>query len=279
MKKILSLLTLALLGAATPVFADFNFEILWQKYDNKAYEGYTGSYYTIKVTGNPGETGKIYLADKFNNIYSGAQSEALNGVIGTVDDPYRVKITDFGYTYARQGMTDVVKKSMSSENIVPLDLDANLNPSQNTYSFWNDAGTEKVSRTRNGYYLGEFKAGDEIQVYMKAVLVDVDDNVIPNTIMETTSNNPDGEYNSRYNIAGADPLNNGMQLAALYLKNELPFGIMGDPGTGNYVYGSSTEVDWVPQGSPLPGGVQIALIAGLFGLGFWYVRRRKAVTA
>jgi len=30
-------------------------------------------------------------------------------------------------------------------------------------------------------------------------------------------------------------------------------------------------------GSPLPGGLQIALIAGLFGLGFWYIRRRKAI--
>ena len=35
----------------------------------------------------------------------------------------------------------------------------------------------------------------------------------------------------------------------------------------------------VPVGSPLPGGLQIALIAGLFGLGFWYVRRKKAVSA
>ena len=31
------------------------------------------------------------------------------------------------------------------------------------------------------------------------------------------------------------------------------------------------------QGGPLPGGLQIALIAGLFGLGFCYVRRRKAI--
>ena len=32
-------------------------------------------------------------------------------------------------------------------------------------------------------------------------------------------------------------------------------------------------------GSPLPGGLSIALIAGLFGLGFWYIRRRKAHVA
>lgn len=32
-------------------------------------------------------------------------------------------------------------------------------------------------------------------------------------------------------------------------------------------------------GSPLPGGLQVTLIAGLFGLGFWYVRRRKITVA
>ena len=32
-------------------------------------------------------------------------------------------------------------------------------------------------------------------------------------------------------------------------------------------------------GSPLPDGLPIALIASLFGLGFWYVRRRKATVA
>ena len=40
-----------------------------------------------------------------------------------------------------------------------------------------------------------------------------------------------------------------------------------------------TDVAGGPVGSPLPGGVQIALIAGLFGLGFWYIRRRKAAVA
>lgn len=33
------------------------------------------------------------------------------------------------------------------------------------------------------------------------------------------------------------------------------------------------------SGQPLPGGLSIALVAGLFGLGFWYIRRRKAVAA
>ena len=54
--------------------------------------------------------------------------------------------------------------------------------------------------------------------------------------------------------------------------------------TVSYISGSVVEGNrvafgfyGVAVGSPLPGGLQIALIAGLFGLGFCYVRRRKAI--
>ena len=42
---------------------------------------------------------------------------------------------------------------------------------------------------------------------------------------------------------------------------------------GNVIIGNGAA------GSPLPGGLQMALIAGLFGLGFWYIRHRKAAAA
>lgn len=293
MKKILSLLTLALLGAATPVFADFNFEILWQKYDHNLYEGYDGSYYTIKATGTPGEKGKIYLTDLFNAPRTSTQSEVLNNneiVWGDdINTPkVRVKITDFGYTFARQGMSGVTSFTMTSASdsiselqpgdVVKLDSE---NPLMHSIRNYGEPGVA----VRNGYYLGEFTVGDEIQVYLKAVEVEADGTPIPGTEMEVTSNNPDGGYNSKFDTRTdlVDLALNGnstkLQIAQLYLQGQLPFVILGEVGTGNYVYGSSKEVDWVPQGSPLPGGVQIALIAGLFGLGFWYVRRRKAVTA
>ena len=41
------------------------------------------------------------------------------------------------------------------------------------------------------------------------------------------------------------------------------------------IYGRATGE--AVHGGPLPGGVQIALIAGLFGLGFCYIRRRKVI--
>jgi hypothetical protein len=42
---------------------------------------------------------------------------------------------------------------------------------------------------------------------------------------------------------------------------------------GMYAWATGEAV----QGGPLPGGLSIALIAGLFGFGFCYVRRRKAI--
>ena len=68
-----------------------------------------------------------------------------------------------------------------------------------------------------------------------------------------------------------------------------------DPGGSRVLFGIVGSVDGViggykenpgggsgsggVAGSPLPGGLQIALIAGLFGLGFWFVRRRKTTVA
>ena len=65
-------------------------------------------------------------------------------------------------------------------------------------------------------------------------------------------------------------------------KNRVYFGIIGmtaglggnGGGSGN---GGSGNGGSGTMGSPLPGGLPVALIAGLFGLGFWYIRRRKAI--
>ena len=43
--------------------------------------------------------------------------------------------------------------------------------------------------------------------------------------------------------------------------------------------GNGTGTGTGTSGAPLPGGLQIALVAGLFGLGFCYVRRRKLTVA
>lgn len=58
----------------------------------------------------------------------------------------------------------------------------------------------------------------------------------------------------------------------LSVANAMPFAALNGVSFGMYAKPAT-------MGSPLPGGLQIALIAGLFGLGFWYIRRRKAIAA
>ena len=53
-------------------------------------------------------------------------------------------------------------------------------------------------------------------------------------------------------------------------------GVIVGGGNGN---GSGNGNGNGAAGSPLPDGLPIALVAGLFGLGFWYIRRRKASVA
>ena len=54
-------------------------------------------------------------------------------------------------------------------------------------------------------------------------------------------------------------------------------GVIGGGNGGGGNGGDGDEGGGQGGGQPLPGGLPIALIAGLFGLGFWYVRRRKVI--
>lgn len=63
---------------------------------------------------------------------------------------------------------------------------------------------------------------------------------------------------------------------AMPLSELVPIGNINTLGLGTAVqFGIIGET----FGSPLPGGLQIALIAGLSGLGLWYIRRRKTIAA
>lgn len=279
MKHILPILTAALLGVAAPVFAEFNFEVQWQPYKNTQgiYDGNAGKYFTIKVTGTEGETGSIYLTNTLNGGYDANQTELLDNVIVGKDENYndvRVKVTDFGYTSKNKGSETF---TMTSDHIVDLSESSSDPNMKNLNGSFN----------RNGFYLGEFTVGDVIEVSLTAVEVDADGTPMGDAVT-VRSNNPDGQHNS--NLGRSDSINyrlvndlkktnDVLLVGSLYYKTQLNFGIVGTTGDGKYVYGSMKEVVPGTVGSPLPGGVQIALIAGLFGLGFWYVRHRKSAVA
>ena len=59
-------------------------------------------------------------------------------------------------------------------------------------------------------------------------------------------------------------------------SNRIYFGIIAS-AAGFYTIDDDSHK--IGSAQPLPGGLQLALIAGLFGLGFWYIRRRKTTVA
>ena len=111
-------------------------------------------------------------------------------------------------------------------------------------------------------FLGEFEADDEIEIYLSTADASV------------ASNSPTGQYISRFG-GRQDAADASLPIGQLYFGGidgtQINFGIIAQ-GTGGA--GGSETV-----GAPLPGGLSIILVSGLFALGFWFVRRRKAVVA
>ena len=131
---------------------------------------------------------------------------------------------------------------------------------------------------RYGYELGTFTAGDEVEIWMRKGSAEVGSN----------SHNGPSRYNrgdeadqwvTRANGYDRDKAMEIMPIAQLYPYNgyQVKFGISGAEYVGGGQGGGQGGGGNGASGQPLPGGLQIALIAGLFGLGFWYIRRRKAI--
>ena len=246
---LLSLFTIVFAFTATTASAAFNYDVEWKAYDNSNYEGTSGKYFTVKVTEG---TGKIYIADLFNNIQSNYQGEALASS--------QMGVTGYGYYYVNNANDTALHDFSLSDSSRVSQLD------YYEYNTWKAyQGMDPDKYYRNGYLLGEFKAGDEIEIYL------TDGN------MSVSSNTPTGKHISNYGVR-QDALNPDMRVATLYLGPsngvQVNFGILG-MATESVVVSEDTGT----FGSPLPGGVPIILVSGLFAFGFWFVRRRKVIAA
>lgn len=121
--------------------------------------------------------------------------------------------------------------------------------------------------TRNQYYLGTFNEGDVIELYMSR-----EEN---GKGVWSTSTLYTGGYGEGVTDA-TDQLAVFLEGSWNAAREAMPLASLTPDGGSRVFFGIKTGP---AVGSPLPGGLQIALIAGLFGLGFWYVRRRKAIAA
>ena len=270
MKHILPILTAALLGVAAPVFAETfyfdGFSVETTPYTNANGEGEgEGSYYTITKKGS----GSLFIT----NFFHEGLNDGLSGQDEILTNP-SYGITHYGY---------IDSNGKSREYTLG---DARITDQFEGYSYsgWvedpnhpNGGAMGTTVVPRDGYFLGNFADGAEIQVYLERK--DANGNVIAWTASNTPQESNGVAYVSRWG-GRVDAANNSMAVGQLFFPKqgepEMNFGIIAS--TTRDIPGI-TDVAGGPVGSPLPGGVQIALIAGLFGLGFWYIRRRKSVVA
>ena len=271
MKHLLALLTVVLAGAAmtasagtTYTEATFLADNYTEKFDKLLDTTSTagdrnGSYnfgsYVVTFEGwsklkiHANENINMYVYDVVDNVGSGTNVSALKG---TAPNP----VQQIGY---RELGTD-------NATIHPLGDPTDSEVINRKYA--DDKPYEVV---RNSYYLGEFEAGKDYELY---VSYNADGSGGKWSYADWA-----GSYNAQVDammsVYLSQNFNNAYivqagQYAALAQVNNKSFGLRTGPGPA---VGGGTF------GSPLPGGLQIAIIAGLFGLGFWYVRRRKAIAA
>lgn len=247
--------------------------------DSVIVEGHNGTYdfgsYKVILEDNSklrihvNEDIKLYVYDYVDNVQSDDNSaSALTGVNATAN---KLAVQKIGYRKIVAGSDGTfVKTSNEKDEIThsigdPTDTETVHRVKKSTY--W----TEEYDIVRNSYYLGEFKAGD-YELFVSYAADGSDGkwsytNTAGGYLIQTDklmSANIKKEFLGNYD---QDIYDLAQVYTPLAQVNNISFGLRSAPA------------DPVVAGNPLPGGVQIALIAGVFGLGFWYVRRRKATVA
>ena len=232
MKKLLTgfLLAFTVVASAATVY-----DVYDMPYTNAYYEGTAGSYYTVKVN----QATKLYITDFFNNIKSAEQSELLTSPT--------YGLTQYGYVDADK----VVHKFDFSDESRITQMD---HYDYNLYKL--NQGLPADSFYRNGYYLGDFSAGDEIEIWLS------------DGTNSAASNSPTGQYISSFGRR-TDALDSTLPIAQLYLGGpQINFGI------------AAVGVDVPPGGetgtfgSPLPAKQTTLIIALVLVAGIMWLRKR-----
>jgi len=203
-------------------------------YTNANGEGTAGSYWTVRIK----EAGSLWITDFFNNTGSGTQSELLTSPT--------YGLTEYGYKDA-DGIHSwsITDKSRISQG--------------DSYKYNLYKGENADVMYRNKYYLGDFSAGQEIEIYLS------------DGIRSVASNTPAGYHLSTFNNR-QDALATSMDVGQLFLAGgpQINFGLL--------AVGSSPVVENTQtMGSPLPSKGLTIFLALFTGLTLWgfYMNRNK----
>ena len=224
------------------------------------------SFYKVHING---DNVSLYLADYIDNVGDDYDDNALT----------TKGINKIGYRYIASNDTTKIGTSVSNNLVVDADKTKDYEVGYDKQNSWTPTVIEveepgryenQHTITRQQYYLGTFNAGDEIEIYMQA-----------NGYGEAWSNTTG--YTGGYGDGVTDAADRlaGFQLGLGWdwnaTRQAAPLASL-DVGSGHRVfYGLYGEASEGPVGSPLPGGLPVVLVSGLFALGFWYFRRNKTI--
>lgn len=233
MKK---LLTLFLLGITVAASAATVYDVDTIPYTNANGEGTAGSYYIIKIK----EAGSLWITDFFNNVGSDTQSELLtNPLYG---------LTEYGY-----------KDAAGVHNFSFSDTSRISQGDSYKYNLYKEAqGKEADVMYRNKYFLGDFKGGEEIEIWLS------------NGTNSVASNTPAGYHLSTFNTR-TDALAPTMDVGELFLPGgpQINFGLV---AAGAPVINEGGQT----MGSPLPSkGLTILLSLFISLTIFGFVKGRN----
>lgn len=232
MKK---LLTLFLLVSTVAASAATVYDVYETPYTNAYNEGTAGAYFKIQLKADA----KLWLTDLFNNTSSAYQSELLTSPT--------YGLTEYGY----KDSTGVHSWSFTDDSRISQG-------DYYKYNLYKEAQGGEADRVyRNQYYLGDFKSGDEIEIYLS------------NGTDEVASNTPAGYHLSTFNQR-TDALNSYMDIGQLFLPGgaQINFGLVGvaDP----------VIVDTQAVGSPLPSGTATLFILMYLAVLLYWIKTRNS---
>ena len=227
----------------------------------------TENFYLIRITG---DNVKLSLTDYIDNI-----QDKEGGIGYNSNALVNMGVTEYGYR-----ILDVDGNVISDTKIFEMPKLGDL-----TAADVIDSGTVNdhvVNRYKYDLGTETFKKDTVIELYMKGATEAYSYNSLTDTVagVEGQKYDDQGGFADGYSVPGAST----DKLMTLYYgleedeaRKAMPLaGLDVGPGGERVYFGIYAET---VAGSPLPGGLQIALVAGLFGLGFWYIRRRKAMAA
>ena len=259
---LLSLLTIVFAFTATTASAALTYDVVrtgYADWHNPKQGDYMDSYYKIVITGGSGD---LYITD---------------WISGAGDNYNRSSIENEGAT--KYGYYLLETQDAEKADAVGKKVEMSL--SENRMVFETHEWDNGKVITRYGYKFGTFSEGDVIELYMGNNVDASSSNstAYKGAFQKDTHADAALMHDLGWKGNNPDTASNEIRMAAI---KAMPLAELAFKGDGVITQGETRVHFGLLEGNfgaPLPGGLPIVLVSGLFALGFWFFRRKKAVAA